>query len=151
MRAATGGGEAAGQGYITPAQLKIAAAMGNREGFALGNSDFTRLAKAGQAVMTPMSDSGTASRLAVRGLMSLPAGIGAAAGGASGDFSTGLVGALAGAAVPNVVGKALMSKPIQNYLANQAAMTPISDQMRGLINAILNSESGSVAGRLAAP
>lgn len=151
MNAANGAGEAAGQGYISPARLRMAASGANREGFALGNSDFSQLAKAGQTIMTPLPDSGTASRLATRALINVPAGIGAIAGGASGDIMTGLLGAAIGGSVPKVAGKALMSKPVQNYLANQAALTPVSGQMRGLLNALFNSQAGSAAGRLASP
>src|SRR5690606_10424329 len=98
LKAAKGAGEDAGIGIISPARLRTAAASGkNAKNYVLGKSDFSELAKAGQAVMTPLPDSGTASRLATRGLMSLPAGMGAIAGGASGDVMTGLLGAAAGA------------------------------------------------------
>lgn len=151
MKAAKGGGEEAALGIISPARLRMAAASGNGDAYVLGNSDFSQLAKAGQAAMTPLPDSGTASRLATRGLMSLPAGMGAIAGGATGDIMTGLAGAAAGAAVPKLTGAALMSKPVQRYLANQIAQSPMTAETRSLFNALFNAQGGLTAGRLASP
>lgn len=150
--ASRGAGEAGGQGFITPAKLAQAAGKGkNGLAFATGKSDFTDLVKAGQAAMTPLPESGTSSRLAVRGLMSLPAGVGAIAGGATGDVMTGLAGAAAGAAVPKVAGKVLMSDTAQRYLANQIAKGPMTAESRKLFNALFNAQGGLTAGRLASP
>ncbi|GAA0613236.1 hypothetical protein [Paenochrobactrum glaciei] len=151
MKAAKGGGEEAALGIISPARLRMAASSGNGDAYVLGNTDFSQLAKAGQAAMTPLPDSGTASRLATRGLMSLPAGMGAIAGGATGDVMTGLAGAAAGAAVPKVAGKILMSDTAQRYLANQIARSPMTAESRTLLNALFNAQGGLMAGRLATP
>lgn len=110
------GGEDAAMGLISPARLRMAASSGNRGGFARGQGDFADLAKAGQAVMSSLPNSGTAARTAVRNLGSpLLAGGGALAGG--------VPGLLAGLLAPKAAGHVLMSKPVQRYLANQAATT----------------------------
>lgn len=151
MKAAKGGGEDAALGIISPARLRMAASSGSGDAYVLGNSDFSQLAKAGQATMTPLPDSGTPSRLAVRGLMSLPAGMGAIAGGATGDVMMGLGGALAGAVVPKAAGQVLMSKPMQNYLARQIISQPLTAQSRSLLTALVNAQGGLLSGRLASP
>lgn len=157
-RAANGGGEEAALGVISPARLRMAASSGNQGGFATGKSDFTRLAKAGQAIMTPMPNSGTPSRLAVRNLGAMaPSIVGAGAGGAygmqdGGGLQGALAGALAGFVAPRMVGKMMMSKQGQRYLANQllksGAMTP---EKRSLINAVLTYGGSAATGRLATP
>lgn len=108
--AALGAGEDAATGIISPARLRMADVGRNRTNYARGNTDFSELARAGQTMMTPLPNSGTASRLAVRGLMSFPAAAGAIAGGSTGDILTGLGAAAAGAALPRAVGRAMMSK-----------------------------------------
>lgn len=151
MKAAKGGGEDAALGIISPARLRMAASSGSGDAYVLGNSDFSQLARAGQATLTPLPDSGTPSRLAVRGLMSLPAGMGAIAGGATGDVMMGLGGALAGAVVPKAAGQILMSKPMQNYLARQIISQPLTPQSRGLLNVLVNAQGGLLSGRLTTP
>lgn len=155
-RAALGGGEDAGIGVISPARLRMAASSGNRDGFATGASDFTKLSKAGQAVMTPLPNSGTASRLAVQNLGAMaPSIIGATAGGAygaqdGGGIAGAVSGALAGFIAPRAVGRLMMTKAGQKYLANQllrsGAMTP---EKRALVNAVLTYSGSAATGRLA--
>ncbi|TPN03805.1 hypothetical protein FJ973_29625 [Mesorhizobium sp. B2-1-3] len=139
-RASSGGGEAAGLGLISPAQLRVAASTGNREGFANGASEFTDLAKAGQAVMTPLPNSGTAARSAVRNL-GVPIG---SAG--VGSMIAGIPGAIAGAAAPYVAGRTLMSPMAQRYLGNQAAAGPANKVSEALLAALLRS--GGIQGLL---
>jgi hypothetical protein len=132
-KAAGGGGADAGLGLISPAQLRIAAASGNREGFVTGANDFTNLAKAGQAVMTPLPNSGTAARTAVRN-------IGVPIGSAGfGSMIAGLPGAAAGLAAPYVAGRTLMSAPVQRYLGNQAAAGAINPVSNALLASYLRS------------
>lgn len=155
-KASGGGGEDAAIGVISPARLRMAASAGNQSGFATGKSDFAKLAKAGQAVMTPLPNSGTASRLAVRNLGAMaPSIVGAGAGGAYGAQDGGglqgaVTGALAGFVAPRVVGKMMLSKQGQRYLANQllksGAMTP---EKRSLINAVLTYGGSAATSRLA--
>jgi len=133
-KASVGAGEEAGRGVISPARLRSAAAAGNQDGFATGVSDFTKLAKAGQTVMSPLPNSGTAARTAVRNLGSpLLAGGGALAGG--------VPGLLAGLLAPAVAGKALMSSPVQSYLSNQLLGPGGSDTLKRLaLQALMGSD-----------
>lgn len=127
---AGGGGEDAAMGLISPARLRMAASSGNRGAYARGQGDFADLAKAGQAVMTPLPNSGTAARMAVRNLGSpLLAGGGALAGGVPG-FVAGLL-------APKVAGKALMSAPVQRYLSNQAVSGASNPVREAIIAALL--------------
>jgi hypothetical protein len=137
-RAAAGAGDSAAEGFISPAKLRQSASTGRQGQYVRGTGDLDELARAGQ-ILSPLPDSGTASRLAVRGLMSAPAAAGAIAGGYSGDVLTGLAGAAAGAAVPAMAGRALMSRPIQAYLQNQAApnMTIADPRMLAIIQALI--------------
>lgn len=142
-KASGGGGEAAGLGVISPARLRMAASSGNQEGFATGGSEFTKLAKAGQALMTPLPNSGTPQRLAAQG-------IAAAIMGGVGGAGAGPAGLALGLAGPALAGKALMSRPVQSYLANQAAgqMSPLA---KAIATAILTGETSALAGRLPSP
>lgn len=155
-KAANGGGEDAALGVISPARLRMAASSGNQGGFATGKSDFTKLAKAGQAVMTPLPNSGTASRLAVRNLGAMaPSIVGAGAGGAYGAQDGGglqgaLTGALAGFVAPRAVGKLMMSKQGQRYLANQLLKSgAMTAEKKALLNAILTYGGSAATSRLA--
>lgn len=138
MNAAKGAGEDAGIGIISPARLRMAASSGkNGEAYVLGKSDFSKLARAGQAAMTPLPNSGTAQRLA-------PTLLGGAGYAAAGPY--GLLGAMA---APYVAGKGLMSGPIQNYLANQAGGA-MSNQTRGLLNMLTNINATNIQRRVKA-
>jgi hypothetical protein len=108
----------------------MAASSGNRGGYATGQSDFTKLAKAGQAVMTPLPNSGTASRINARNL-----GSGLLAGG--GALTAGLPGMIAGLVAPQVAGRALMSRPVQKYLANQAVQSARDPVKEAIVAALL--------------
>lgn len=140
-KAATGAGESAAEGLISPAKLRQAATSGRQGQYARGSGDLDQLSRAGQ-ILTPLPDSGTASRLAVRGLMSTPAAAGAILGGYSGDVITGLAGAAAGAAVPAAAGRALMSRPVQAYLTNQLApsMSTIDPRTLNVIQALIANQ-----------
>lgn len=140
-KAATGAGEGAAEGLISPAKLRQAATTGRQGQYARGEGDFDQLARAGQ-ILTPLPDSGTASRLAVRGLMSAPAAAGAIAGGSTGSVLTGLAGAAAGAAVPAIAGRALMSRPVQSYLTNQLApnMSAIDPRTLAVIQSLISNQ-----------
>lgn len=140
-RAAVGGGEDAGLGIISPARLRVAAATGNRGGYARGQGDFAELAKAGQAVMTPLPQSGTAPRLAARNLGTMiPAILGGGVGSAGGPWGA-MAGAAAGAAVPKVLGAMMMSRPGQAYLSNQALAGQMTPQMRAIASILLTNSS----------
>jgi hypothetical protein len=132
-KASAGGGTDAGAGLITPAQLRVAASAGNRGGFARGVSDYTDLAKAGQHILTPLPNSNTAIRAAVRS-------VGIPVGSANlGGLVAGLPGAAAGIVAPYVAGRTLMSAPVQRYLGNQAAAGAINPVSNALLASYLRS------------
>ncbi len=126
-------GENAAAGLVSPAQLRVAAAAGNRGAYARGQGDFAELARAGNALMTPLPNSGTAQRLNIAQL------IGAGAGGAAGGYA----GAIAGAAAPGVAGRVIMSSPVQAWLGNQMLKerTPAVQQ---IAQALLAARSAGV-------
>jgi hypothetical protein len=116
-RAAGGTSETAAQGFITPAALAIAdKAINGRRNFVRGNTPFADLAQAGNAVMKPLPQSGTAPRAAAH---LLPAILGGALGHGTGDA---MMGVMAGAAAPAIMGRVVHSTPVQAYLRNQAAV-----------------------------
>jgi hypothetical protein len=134
-KAAVGGGEDSAMGLISPAQLRVAAASGNRGAYARGQGDFADLAKAGQAVMSKLPNSGTAARTAVRniGIPGASAGLGFAVGN--------IPGALVGAALPKVAGMALMSKAGQKFLGNQVAAGAANPVSNALLAALMRDGS----------
>lgn len=143
-KAAVGGGEDAAIGMISPARLRMAASSGNQGGYARGQGDFAELAKAGQAAMTPLPNSGTAQRVAAHGMFS-----GLAAGG--GAIVGGLPGFAAGLAAPVVAGRTLMSKPVQGYLSNQLATGNMSKKAQAIMQMLMTGQSSALAGRLPSP
>jgi hypothetical protein len=121
-KAAAAGGENAAGGLISPAQLRIASQQGagNRAAYARGQGEFAELARAGNQIMTPLPNSGTAQRNMLTG------GIGGV--GLATFMSNPLLGAaIAGA--PAAAGRALWSNAGQRYLGNQ----PINPATRALI------------------
>ncbi len=156
-KASLGGGEEAGLGVISPARLRMAASSGNADAFATGSNDYTKLAKAGQAVMTPLPNSGTASRLNVRNLGAMaPSIVGAGAGSAYGAQEGGVygavTGALAGLLAPKAIGRLMMTKGGQRYLANQIMRTNLpGPEKKAIVNAIATFGGSSAAARLASP
>lgn len=145
-RAATGAGENAALGLISPAALRQAATSQNRRAYARGTGDFAELAKAGVATMSPLPQSGTAPRLGARTIASVPAAIGAALG-SPGGFPGIAAGAVAGAVIPSAVGRALLSRAGRRYLANQAfPVTPVVDP-RGIgpVSGMIASQSSDLS------
>lgn len=112
-KAATGAGSQTAEGLISPSQLRNATVTAHgRRNYARGQGDFADLSRAGEAIMKPLPNSGTAPRMYMQHLAS-------ALSGAAGGSVAGLPGAIAGAAVPAVAGRALMSGPVQRYLGNR--------------------------------
>ena len=98
--------------------------------------------------MKALPDSGTASRIKADGLGGgLLSALGGAGGYAIGDASTAIIGALMGSQVPRLAGRALMSEPVQRYLANRIAPGGMSDGMRSILNVLTNSGQSAVTGR----
>jgi hypothetical protein len=115
-KAATGAGENAANGLISPAQLRAAAKQMGKRQFTRGKDDFRALADAGEALMKPLPQSGTAPRAAVAGLLGAA---GTAATG--GNFFAGLVAAAGEPLLRAAMARAGTSKTVQNYMANQRA------------------------------
>lgn len=123
--AMTKAGEKVNEGLVTPQNLRSAVDQGVSDRRILtGNSELGNLARAGSNVMAPLANSNTAARGRIQALgATVLAAIGGAAGGATGDLSNLAMGVGAGSAIgiggPLVVGRALMSRPVQAYLSNQ--------------------------------
>lgn len=146
QKAATGGGQDAGLGIISPSQLSVAARSGkNRSNYAVGKDDFAELAKAGQALLKPLPNSGTAARNRAQNLgISLAPTILGSAGGAGygatqGGYEGAMIGAAAGAALPRAAGALLMSPVGQGLLANQLLSGSASPATQQALTGILNS------------
>lgn len=105
--------EAAARGAVTPERLSQASVRQGTKAHVTGKGDFSDLARAGNAVLKSLPQSGTAPRAAVR---MIPTLIGAALGGGGMES---MLGALIGAGTPAAIGRVLMSKPVQTYLRNQ--------------------------------
>lgn len=118
-RAAASAGENAALGLISPSALRNATkTLHGTRNYVRGNGDFADLARAGEGLLKPMPQSGTAPRLMAG---ALGGGLGAFAFGSNGPESGaagGALGALAGAAT---LGRVTMNPMVQQYLSNQAA------------------------------
>lgn len=144
-KAAAGAGENAALGLISPSALRNATVQQGRRAYARGQGDFSELARAGEALMKPMPNSGTAGRLRAQNLSSiiptiLGGGVGAGAGGPLGAVA----GAAAGAAVPRIAGALMMSRPGQAYLSNQLLSGQMTPQMRAIANLLLTNSAVAV-------
>lgn len=133
-RAMTGAGEDTALGLLSPAQLRSAVAAQGRRAYARGRGDLAELARAGTATMLPMPNSGTPGRVATQ---ALPAALGAGVGALGGGPVGASAGAVAAAALPPIMGRALMSRPVQAYLANQTVPEILAsgDLLGGLLRA----------------
>lgn len=151
-KAATGAGENAAMGIISPAKLREASVAQGRRGYARGQGEFADLARSGEALMRPLPNSGTPGRLAAQNLgagtsaivgATLGGGVGAGLGPAGAGVGAAL-GAAAGAAVPRVVGHLATSRPGRAYLSNQL-LTPerlgIDPARAATINALIASQN----------
>ncbi len=145
-KAATGAGENAAQGLISPSHLRNATVQQGRRAYARGQGDFAELARAGEAIMKPLPQSGTAPRLSAAMGIGVPSSAGAAVGASLGGPVGAGVGAVAGMATPALTGKLMMSNAGQRYLTNQAVAKPMSDSRRALLEAMIRNSSLSAAG-----
>lgn len=137
-RAASGAGADAAFGVISPAKLRQAASTGRQGSYVQGRGDLDELARAGVAVLGRPSTSGTAENARAMGIASaLLAGGGGAAGG--------IPGAVAGVAAPWAAGAAMMSRPGQAYLANQAmdARSLMDPNYAAVIQALISQNAGN--------
>jgi hypothetical protein len=124
-RASTASGTRKNLGIISPATLSQADIGQNRRAYARGRSEFSELAHAGEGAMTPLPNSGSAARVAARGLIpGVSAVLGALAGNSLGGPAGLATGGLAGAALPHAIGRFTMSPVPQAILGNQLVRGP---------------------------
>jgi len=146
-KAATGAGSNAAEGLISPSQLRNAVVQQNRRAYGRGQGDFADLARAGEALLKPLPQSGTTPRHNVTHMLQTIGAIVGGAGGATGGPGGAAAGAIAGLAAPAVAGRAILSRPVQAYLQNRVlANTPqprVRD--RALINLLLSSTAPRAA------
>ena len=111
-QAATGAGEGAASGLISPAKLRQATlSKHGRRNYARGKGDFAELARAGEVAMTPLPNSGTASRISARNLgVSLSSGVGGASGFALGGAPGAAIGTAVGYGAPFAAGRGVCGK-----------------------------------------
>lgn len=117
-KAMGGAGEQTAQGLLSPSQLRTAAKNQNKRSYSRGTDELANLARAGEAIMKPLPQSGTGPRTAAQNVMS---GMGALAGGSMASVPGAVVGAFAPMALQGMFARGLMSSPMQAYLANQRA------------------------------
>ncbi len=141
-QAATGAGENAAAGLISPSALRNATInKQGRRNYARGRGDFDELARAGEMLMKAMPNSGTAGRLKAQNV-----GAGLLAGG--GALAGGLPGMVAGLVAPRLAGAAMMSRPGQAYLSNGAMAGPMSlDSLAPLARMLTGGSVPQVSGR----
>lgn len=142
-KAATAAGSDAALGLISPSAIRNATVGQGRRAYGRGQGDFAELARAGEAILKPLPQSGTAPRALVQ---AIPAVVGAGLAGGLGPAA----GAAAAVAAPGLTGRALMSRPVQAYLGNQ--LLPAQPR-RALTNAqrLLLVNAASTAPRIAPP
>jgi len=143
-KAMSGAGENTALGLISPSQLRTAAKTAEKRFYSRGKNDMGNLARSGEAVMKPLPQSGTAPRAYAQGLLTMLAGLGGHAAG-------GPLAGLAAAAAPALGSRALMSGPVQKYLANQRLGPYISERPGVAANALvvpeIAAEHGGLQGR----
>jgi hypothetical protein len=118
-KAVSGAGENTALGLISPSQLRTAVKTQDTRGYVRGRRDLGNLARAGEAIMKPLPNSGTPARLAAQHMAST-------IGSAIGYGTANIPGAIMGALAPGMLARAVMSRPVQNYLSNQF-LTPAID------------------------
>jgi hypothetical protein len=109
-KAASGAGERSALGVISPSQFRNAVKTESIRDYSRGRTDMAELARAGEAIMKPLPQSGTAPRAAVSSGLA-----------AIGGTLAGAPGALVSIVAPTAAGHILMSGPMQRALANQLA------------------------------
>lgn len=140
--AATRAGEDAAQGVISPSALRGATVTKHgRRNYARGRGDFAELARAGEAILKPLPNSGTAGRLRAQSLAAAaPTAIGAGYGGMQGgDAQSVLAGGAAGYMLPKVAGALLMSRIGQGAIGNQLLAGEMSPAVRALMARAISS------------
>ena len=119
-KAATGAGEGAASGLLSPSAVRNAVVVQGRGSYARGNrGDLGELARAAEGVIKPLPRPGTAGELTAMGVpMGIGVGAGSSIGAAVGGPAGAALGGIAGAALPPAI-RAAKAGPLQGYLANQ--------------------------------
>jgi hypothetical protein len=104
---------------LSPARVAQTARAGRSAQYAQQQGDLDELSRAASIVMKDLPQSGTAPRSAMQSLFNIPAALSAGAGGVLGS-TLGPAGTIAGAAAPFAAARAVVSRPGQAYLGNQA-------------------------------
>lgn len=121
QKAATGAGESAAAGLLSPSALRNAVVQQGRSAFAKGKrGDLGDLTRAAEGVMKQLPNSGTPAGIRAMIPGGLSGGLGAAIGSSFGPMGAA-AGAIGGVALPAIAGAVRMTGPVQRYLANQAA------------------------------
>jgi hypothetical protein len=115
-KAMGGAGENTALGLISPSQLRTAVKTQNKRTYVRGQNELGNLARAGEAIMKPLPNSGTPARLAAQHILS---GLGAVVGGAVGHAPGAVAGAFLPALAQGALARGVMSDIGQGYLANQ--------------------------------
>lgn len=132
QRAATGAGEGAAAGLVSPSALRNSVVGQGRSGYAQGTrGDIAELARAGEAVMKKLPTSGTAENIRAMLPSGVWGGIGAGGGAMTGNPMLAMAGAAVGTMVPGALGALRMSGPMQAYLANQLVKPQMTNIARG--------------------
>jgi hypothetical protein len=144
-RAATSAGEDAAIGVINPRQLRTATASQSRREYATGGRDLGELARAGNAAMTTVPNSGTPDRLRaiINAMSAAPTtvaglGLGHTLGGGNPAITATatIAGLLAPAARNAITGSALGQAYLGNQVATGRAQT-LSPQLAAIVAALL--------------
>ena len=137
-KARGGPGSSVAEGFISPSQLRTAVAGQNRGQYVRGKGDMAELARAGEAILRPLPQSGTAPRAMAKNLIA-PIMLG---------FGGNMISPGAGlmmAAAPAISGRLALSRPVQAYFGNQALAASPADRRRA---AVMNALLGSTESRL---
>lgn len=128
-KAVGGAGSGAAEGLVSPQAVRSAVASGANKGqYVRGQGDFAELARAGNSIMSPLPNSGTAQRAMTGGLT----------GSAGALFATGRpISAAATMLGPGLAGRGLMWEPVQNYLSNQAVSPKSQAALEAYFRAML--------------
>jgi hypothetical protein len=117
-RAATAGGEGAAAGLLSPAAVGTAVkTIYGRRAFGRGLTDMGPLARSAEGVMKPLPQSGTAPRHYMT--TALPAGLGMMGTGVMTGNPALMAAGAASVLGPPVIGRTLMSRPVQNWLGTR--------------------------------
>lgn len=120
-KAVTGAGEGAALGTVTPNALRGAVTSASPRDYAAGAGELNDLARAGQAFLRPVPDSGTARRTFYQNLLTGGMLSGAGAAGVAAGAPTAGAAALASLLLPKVAQTAIHSQAGTRALSNPNA------------------------------